>query len=321
MGGWLIKDRVRTNSIKQLRPATSKEGSKKSSGARWRCYETYTTWTTILCSADGQCYTRTEEEVTGNYCVYEDEPETLAPDGPVKGGGGGSPSEPTDPNEDCDVPEGNLLGVIVDCEEEEEEEEIFEIINEVGAICLRKAVEKAISGGFNSEISRIIENHFNKNENVNLIIRDSDQLPMDLDGKFDAQNANGYWSLTITLNRSVLNQASQEYIMSTVYHEFLHGYFQLILGENISGEDQEHELMANEYIKKLALALQEVYSIGYNEARSLSWGGLRETMAYRLLPDFVKLGSDLTGTTSGIQYELMKQRVGENGTECELPTL
>lgn len=117
IGGWLIKDGVRTHSIKQLRPATGKEGSKKSSGARWRCYETYTTWTTILCSADGECHTREEEEVTGNYCVYEDEPETLAPDGPTKGGGGGSPSDPTDPNEDCEVPEAFLEGMTIDCNE------------------------------------------------------------------------------------------------------------------------------------------------------------------------------------------------------------
>lgn len=159
------------------------------------------------------------------------------------------------------------------------------------------------------------------NKNENLIIEDTINLPSDKDAIFDAQNVGGYWRMGIKLNRNILVNSSEEYIMVTIYHEFLHGYFNIVLGDDINGEDQEHELMAKEYVKELALALQEIYNLGENESRYLSWGGLDGTLGYRLLPPFVKFGDDLTSQTNGLIFENREHRLGNKGTKCIFPSL
>ncbi|MHA7130968.1 hypothetical protein [Algoriphagus namhaensis] len=324
IGGWLIKDGVKTHKIKLYKKLDTKNANPKPSNARLRCYQNVTRTWTKSCSADGMCLTSgVREEYGAVYCINEPEPISLAPESPDGSSGGGG--TPDGSNENCEEVDANILGVTVyECyeEEEEEEEELsFDIKNQVINPCLRSVTSLAISDEFNSKIAEIVQQYFNKNENVDLIIEDTMDLPSDKDAIFDAQNVGGYWRMVIKLNRNVLVNSSEEYIMVTIYHEFLHGYFNLVLGDAVSGDEEEHELMAKDYVKKLALALQEIYGLGLNESRYLSWGGLDGTRAYGLLPQFVKYGDDLTSQNSGIIFENREHRSGNKGTKCTFPTL
>ncbi|WP_332913327.1 hypothetical protein, partial [Algoriphagus boritolerans] len=207
---------------------------------------------------------------------------------------------PPSTDTECEQPEGNLQGVTVECDEEEEEEEVFTIENNVQNICIRGPVQQAITQDFKTQISDIIQSCFAQSENVNISIIDVDNLADDIDGTHDGFGSGGFWNLTIKLNRNILKNASKEYIMATVFHEFLHAYFTVVLDEDIQGDTPEHRLMASQYLDALAQSLVNIYGIGMNEAKSLSWGGLKETVEFSMVPHFMKYGADGTGNTSGI---------------------
>lgn len=91
----------------------------------------------------------------------------------------------------------------------------------------------------------------------------------------------------ITLSNTNLQNASQEYIISTIMHEILHAYFAIATWdptkEDRNGRD--HRKMANDYVCILADALTEMFpDMDYNEATALSWGGLELTDVYQALP-------------------------------------
>lgn len=121
IGGWRIEDGKKTHRIKSHRRSEGKPKKANQENARTVCYQVYTTWYQKSCSADGYCETR-ELDTTydGVQCEYQFE---IAP--PTESGNEGGIGSYTPPGEtDCEQPEGNILDVPVDCEEEEKEAEI-----------------------------------------------------------------------------------------------------------------------------------------------------------------------------------------------------
>ncbi|TXH22283.1 MAG: hypothetical protein E6Q95_02570 [Chitinophagaceae bacterium] len=86
-------------------------------------------------------------------------------------------------------------------------------------------------GNLNDSISKLITTVFGDNEDFNLTF-----VPRDTMGTLDGETlynygAQSYWECKIALNIDVLQNATQEYLLVTMYHEALHGYLGYQLGQ------------------------------------------------------------------------------------------
>lgn len=116
VGGWLIKEGVRTSRIRRMNTKKDKGNSGKSDRLDSRCYVEEIVWKSTACSVDGVCHTTiTDVEFVGVTC----DPDVSVPirGGDTSSGSGGSAGPPSDSSEECEVPEGNLLELTVGCEE------------------------------------------------------------------------------------------------------------------------------------------------------------------------------------------------------------
>jgi hypothetical protein len=120
IGGWRIKDGEK---VKRIKPSKKEKQKKNQENSRITgdvvCYEITHTEYQITCQRGFGC---SEPEVIGVYYTYECE-YTASPPPPVLvgegwGGGGGTTPPEDDP---CEVSDENIIGLRVDCEEEEEE--------------------------------------------------------------------------------------------------------------------------------------------------------------------------------------------------------
>ncbi|MDR6943005.1 hypothetical protein [Mucilaginibacter pocheonensis] len=112
--------------------------------------------------------------------------------------------------------------------------------------------------------------------------------------------------LSITLNKTGLSNASQEYITATIIHEALHAY--LRTSQTIVNQ---HMDMARNYITVMADQLVKLYpNLTANDAQNLAWGGLEEDAGtlYTGLSQVEKTDIELTNT---------KFKSGNSGTPCK----
>lgn len=116
ISGWHIKDGEKTHRIKEGNlPIKNSKGSRISSFTM-TCYQVVTTWYQYTCSVTGGCsIPMAIGQTTAGYACE------LVLSGPTTGGdsGGGGGGSPDGSNENCEVPEGNLEGVTMDCDDEE----------------------------------------------------------------------------------------------------------------------------------------------------------------------------------------------------------
>lgn len=104
--------------------------------------------------------------------------------------------------------------------------------------------------------------------------------------RYDFIDANGNRTLgiDITLN-SALQNASNEFIVSTILHEALHSYF--IYRNSIGGLD--HTLMAQQYIDWFKSIMTTLFpNIDNDTNTALAWGGLEETSGWAAKSDIEK---------------------------------
>ncbi len=73
----------------------------------------------------------------------------------------------------------------------------------------------------------------------------------------------------ITLNSSVLNNASKEYIARVIIHEILHVYINNRFGST------DHQEMLNDYVDEIAMFLNKLYQTKEEDAKILSLLGLQ----------------------------------------------
>lgn len=155
-----------------------------------------------------------------------------------------------------------------------------ELTNNVTNPCLHQQVENAISSNLSNELSGLMQSIFNINEDINIEFNQSNNLAAGVAAVTNATGSGGYLKVKITLNANTLPTRSQEYIMSTIYHEILHA---VMVYNNIE-QDQEHQNMATDYIERLSRALREHFpGLTPAQANDLSWGGLQKTNAWNAL--------------------------------------
>lgn len=214
------------------------------------------------------CEDRTSEyEEYYLYCAYE----------PYEGSGGGNGGyagdEPNEPNAD--------------------------IRSDFSGYPCGEAALQALASS-NTKICDILYNTFGFSANVNISFLHS-QLPPDVDGIKNGRLCSPNNSV-IEISEFVLLNSSQPYILATLAHEGLHGYFDYlkdhdpnfaakypILNKNDKGEliymassDREHEYMTK-YVNDIADLIVQAYpNVSKTVALELSWGGLQNTHAYKL---------------------------------------
>ncbi|PVH25775.1 hypothetical protein [Sphingobacterium corticibacter] len=133
--------------------------------------------------------------------------------GGVGGNGGNVPAAPPegDPEDDAEGGAGGGEGEV----------EILDSLQ--GYPCAQNILNQLPN--LKNQISQWLVNEFGGQEN-DLVFRAVTTLPDNLDGYWNTNNQIGTMQ-TITLNGNMLNTASKEYILVTMYHEALHAYIYL----------------------------------------------------------------------------------------------
>ncbi|TBO41125.1 hypothetical protein [Pedobacter kyonggii] len=159
-----------------------------------------------------------------------------------------------------------------------------EIIDSVKNQCIKAQLANALSA--KTTIRNMLNETFGGTvqfESLNLTFTDVTTLPDNISGDAGRASATSIY-FDIRLNANKLPGYSQEYILSTIYHEILHAYMfsKLTMGSdgkyNIS---TQHEDMANKYLILMTGALKIAFpNISSQDAWALSWGGLEGTNLY-----------------------------------------
>ena len=154
------------------------------------------------------------------------------------------------------------------------------IVNNVEDRCIRSMIDKSISENMVNEISALIRDYYSISDTINLTIDQTNDLDASVNAIAKCYYIADAPSVYIHFNGNTMPHASQEYIMTTLYHEYLHA----ILFFNGVKIDQQHEPIATAYRKILAKTLlQNFPSLSMNEASCLVWEGLYETKAWKNL--------------------------------------
>ena len=129
----------------------------------------------------------------------------------------------------------------------------------------------------------MLNNEFGSNNynDRDITFYDTNTLPDTIVGTTHGENA---YSFIINLNKNTLPEKSEEYILSTIYHEILHAYMDTQIGKDATGKyliANQHETMADSYVLLMTGALQIAFpNISAKDAWALSWGGLEDTPFY-----------------------------------------
>lgn len=121
-----------------------------------------------------------------------------------------------------------------------------------------------IRGNLDDKITNILKNTFGTSDKINFKIVDGN-----IDGGYSAKtevvidkvNSEGIhvFDVKVTLNKSTLPSASQEFIATTIVHEIMHAYFDS-QKTYYTQQFQQHRDMAENYIDDLKNAVQAIYS-------------------------------------------------------------
>jgi hypothetical protein len=162
------------------------------------------------------------------------------------------------------------------------------IIDNVQDSCIKAQLLNALSA--KTTIRDMLNKEFGGNDflDKDIIFQDVTTLADTIMGTTLGENES---SFLISLNKNVLPQMSQEFILSTFYHEILHAYLNTKLTKDVSGKYiiiDHHQTMATNYISLMTGALKIAFPrIEDKDAWALSWGGLEKTSFYntKLKPD------------------------------------
>lgn len=331
ISGWRVKDGVKTHRIKDLKTQEKKGAgtSARTSNFQLYCYVVETTWFQYTCFEGIGCTTPEEIGTTTNGMECE---LVMAPPTPGDtGGGGGGGGDPTPTDEECEVPEGNLEGVTVDCDEDEE-------INLAKLSTCHKLIVNQLIGSTQEGFKRIFEKFSGSllppyNFNVKFEYGDCPNSAAGCTQPFLVNN-----EAKITLNKSILSRASDLSIGRTILHEILHAYFLFL--EDFPSANQDLNSLLNYYISKYNvsgninynpihhnlfvenmflndIAVELRYfaeSLGYPSSvldnndffMDMAWAGLTDTDVYNSLSSAKKVRinsvyySELTGSHKGV---------------------
>jgi hypothetical protein len=191
------------------------------------------------------------------------------------------------------------------------------ITNEVNDPCIKSAVSKVISGSATNEFTQILNGDFFKEDYQSLTFTEySDGSVEEI--KVDGRREGGMYNQKIKLNLAALDNASQEYMVATIYHEIIHAQ---LVSQGIRDEIVQHEIIATSWRQKMSDQLRiDFPNLSQRDADGLAWGGLGDTTQWQTM-----FNNDLrnnTGITGAIQAvndnhkNVNNSTNGNYGTPC-----
>ena len=124
--------------------------------------------------------------------------------------------------------------------------------------CLRKVADKALSPSVPGKLNDMIQEIFNKNEAVNLILKEG-AAPGGLASTGNAEEVDGVTNVTITMDPTKFTGKPEEFIAASVYHESLHAIINY-LSDNNYPTDAAHVAMFTKYLESLGAAVEAAYA-------------------------------------------------------------
>lgn len=189
------------------------------------------------------------------------------------------------------------------------------IKDEADTDCVSEIISKIKDGDFgNDKLIKILRDLFDSNEDINIEISE-DMLSSSNDGFFRGQHVGdiNYYVFTgeIVLNSQYSSTATEDWILATIIHEFVHGYINFCETKvNIglmsqaefdakfpiyssTSSNQEHQEMASNYINSIKNILQTNNpDLSDQEALGLGWVGLHDTDAWDALDSSTQANSN-----------------------------
>lgn len=149
--------------------------------------------------------------------------------------------------------------------------------------CLIEATRLAIKNDFQNAVLKTFNHFFISQSEVDVYIGEA-PLSSSLYGK----TSGSIYNIEITLNTNLLAHASKELIIATLYHEMIHALFDARKTQTNDplkwGEAFQHTIMAATYVDQMSSSLRQIFpSLSKDDADALSWGGLEETNAWKLM--------------------------------------
>jgi hypothetical protein len=191
------------------------------------------------------------------------------------------------------------------------------ITNVVNDPCIKSAVSKVISGSATNQFTQILNGDFYKEDYQSLTFTeysDGSVEGIKVDGELIPGNK---FNQNIRLNLAALDNASQEYMVATIYHEIIHAQLR---SQGIPDIGQ-HEIIATSWRQKISDQLRiDFPNLSQRDADGLAWGGLGETPQWQTMVNNDR--SNNTGITGAIQAvndnhkNLNNSTNGHYGTPC-----
>jgi len=197
--------------------------------------------------------------------------------------------------------------------------------NKVEDPCMKDVVDKILNTlakrDENNTFTKILNDPFFKQEYTNLTIK---QYSDDTGGPYGI-NTDGVTKtpnihqMSINLNFAALDNASNEYIAATIYHELIHVSLNI---QGITGNDSQHETMAQDYRDDMSNQLQADFpDLSKEDADALAWGGLSTSNDWaKIINSDIINNTGITGNINAINTNfknLNNSTNGEYGTPCD----
>lgn len=182
--------------------------------------------------------------------------------------------------------------------------------------CNGSVVNKLMDKNISNNISKILQDVFNKNDKTNLHFVSSTNTNGAPAITIVTSGANSTTvNMEIRINPDVLpSDASQDYKASIIIHEIIHAYLDY---KKIDYNNQlkQHADLARDYISDIATMLHDAFGTDTENANALAFGGLKDfaTKNPTEYADLLK-AKDLTEGTRDFDSEM--QRTGLHGTPC-----
>lgn len=200
----------------------------------------------------------------------------------------------------------------------------YDIVNNLTRECYINALELIKDQDCRSYIAKIIHDVFQKDDKVNILFFQSDNvnLPLSTLAQTSGYKQNGVIWLQTTLNDRALKYASQEMIVETIIHELIHGYMDVQYLEDHTSTTTMPELvqhidMADNYVFEMRQALREVFpNLTDDDAAALVLSGLGTLNEPQNAYNYGQLVQRYAFTVSQVNYIADEYNHGVKGIPC-----
>ncbi|SKC40773.1 hypothetical protein [Ohtaekwangia koreensis] len=235
---------------------------------------------------------------------------------PQAGGGGGGGNNMGAPKP---VPKKPVVIVVPENDMYVGDKCVACIENQLKNPCLKMVANKVLNPALASTFNKLIQDIFNKNDKVNLILRDDTPLSDNELGRTKPLTTqNGIIDITILLNPKFLAGRTQEYAAATIYHEAFHAIVIYLDKDNFFKytPTDHHVAIFTNYLDLLASALNGAYpNLDSRNAQGLVLRGMK---AYKADWDilFDKILSQKGFTIVELDKIYLKYQNENLGTAC-----